>query len=181
MIPILEQRASASSMECVVSMTAVPLPGAAMRDTMDTYYASKAAAQIGSFTTDGFCLCEAGDGACLPVPDNIPKTCGCYWLMCYPKVGCCKTLNDLYADKPDELAKFSDVKKDKTLVGGTCLGSLLIGSSKQASSTRRRCVVAAASLGTLRRLALCVGQVRVRVRATHSRDRNQATHRVTRR
>ena len=32
----------------------------AMMSTMENYYASKATAQIGSFTTDGFCLCDAG-------------------------------------------------------------------------------------------------------------------------
>ena len=31
-----------------------------MMSTMEAYYASKATAQMGSFVTDGFCLCEAG-------------------------------------------------------------------------------------------------------------------------
>lgn len=31
-----------------------------MMSTMETYYASKATAQIGSFVSDGFCLCDAG-------------------------------------------------------------------------------------------------------------------------
>ena len=72
----------------------------------------------------GVCLCGGSDGACLPVPEDIPKVCGYYWLTCYPKFGCCMTLDKLYADKPEELAKFLSVKKDKVIVEACCCGPL---------------------------------------------------------
>ena len=41
-----------------------------MMSTMETYYASKAASQIGSFATDGFCLCDGGESSS---PDSLTK------------------------------------------------------------------------------------------------------------
>ena len=44
-------------------------PELAMMSTMEHYYAAKATAQLGSFTTaDGFCLCDAGDISQLQAP-----------------------------------------------------------------------------------------------------------------
>ena len=70
-------------------------------------------------------LCMAGDGACLPVQENIPQNCAYLWFTCYPKVGCCMTLEKLYADQPDVLAKYSDFKKDKPLMGALCIPGCL--------------------------------------------------------
>ena len=40
-----------------------------MMSTMEVYYASKATAHIGSFDTDGFCLCDGGESSSLePIP-----------------------------------------------------------------------------------------------------------------
>ena len=69
------------------------------------------------------CCCLGGDSACIPVPENIPKTCGLCFLMVYPTVGCCKTLDDLFEE--EELAKYHKIKRGKTMVGGCCLGPVL--------------------------------------------------------
>merc|ERR1711998_191727 len=73
------------------------------------------------------CLCCGDDCAGLPVPEQTPKTIACLGLACYPQVGCCKSIRDLYAGDEAVLNGIDDVKEKFMLCSGCCLGPVCAG------------------------------------------------------
>merc|ERR1711934_854186 len=91
----------------------------------------------GCFCTNNYCLspdsccqsdlqvflCCGSDGSCLPVVDNVPKTCSI--LPCcfvYPKFGCLPVAKELLSDDAEALAKIPERKHDFRMCSGCCLG-----------------------------------------------------------
>jgi hypothetical protein len=72
------------------------------------------------------CLCCGGDCACLPVTDNIPKTCTILpFCVVYPKMGCCMKLVDVIPDNAN--GAILDKKMNATIYDSVCCGPLCAG------------------------------------------------------
>jgi len=71
---------------------------------------------------ESVCLCYAADQACLPVPEQTPKVCAGWGLVCYPAFGCCQTVRQVFENDDSVLNGLDDIKEKFCIVSGCCLG-----------------------------------------------------------
>merc|ERR1712216_390270 len=73
------------------------------------------------------CLCFGADWACIPVPEQTPKICALWCLACYPQVGCCKSVRELYEGDDAVLNGLNDVKEEFYVCTSGCCGPICAG------------------------------------------------------